>query len=173
MGGLESLLGDLVLVLMQQPLVRWGVALAASLWVWLIGDEDARLRRFYLLAPFLVAGFVELSETLFAAQGNRLSQLLVVQEAARKLASAVGFGAIVLAAILGFMRGIGFAIGVALLLCAYFVDGFAAREGQHAFSGASISQLLMLLPTVLVVLLTAYGLGASFRRFRESRRDRD
>jgi hypothetical protein len=173
MGLFESFLGDLVLVLMQQPLVRWGLALAASLWVWMIGDEDARLRRFYLLAPFFVAGFVEVSEILFAGQGSRLSQLLVVQEAARRLASLIGLGAIILAAILGYMRGIGFAIGVAVLLCAYFVDGFTAREAQRAFSSAAVAQLLMLLPTVLVLMLTAYGFGASFRRFRESRRYRE
>lgn len=169
----EALFGDLLLVLTQQSLVRWGVALAASLWVWLIGDEDARLRKFYLLAPFVIAALVQLNDVVMpGGAGGKLSQLLVVQDAARKIASPIGFGAIALAAVLGFMRGIGFAIGVALLLCAYFVEGFGVK-GEGTFSMQALSQLLMLLPTVLVVLLTAYGLGASFRRFRESRRRYD
>jgi hypothetical protein len=177
MSMIEALFGDLLLVLMQHSLVRWGVALAASLWVWLIGDEDARLRRLYLLAPFLVAGLVEVwnayEQVGAAGAGNRLSQLLAVQEAARKIASPIGLGVIALTALLGYMRGIGFAIGVAILLSAYFVEGFVAREGGHAGLGTGITQIFILLPTVLVVLLTAYGLGASIRRFRESRRDYD
>ena len=170
MSMIEALFGDLLLVLMQQPLVRWGMALAASLWVWIIGDEDARLRRFYLFAPFLIAAFVQFGDSVLPGSGGKLSQLLAVQDAVRMMASLIGFGAIVLAAILGLMRGIGFAIGVALLLCAYFVEGGGPKGGEGAFSAAAVSQMLMLLPTVLVVLLTAYGIGASFRRFRESRR---
>ncbi len=175
MGLIEALFGDLLLLLMQSSLVRWGVALAASLWVWLIGDEEARGRRFYLLAPFLVAGLVEawnaFEQSGAGAAGGRISHLLIVQEAARKLASLIGLGAIVLAAILGAMRGIGFAIGVAILLAAYFTEGFSAGAVQRAGSSAAFAQALTLLPTVLVVVLTAYGFGASFRRFRESRRD--
>jgi hypothetical protein len=169
MSMIEAFFGDLLLLLMQHSLVRWGVALAASLWVWLIGDEDARLRKFYLFAPFLIAAFVQFGDALMPGSG-KISQLLVVQETAGKMASLIGLGAIVLAAILGLMRGIGFAIGVAVLLCAYFVEGFGMKSGEAAFSSAAISQILMLLPTVLVVLLTSYGIGASFRRFRESRR---
>ena len=174
MGILEALLGDLLQVLMQQQLVRWGLALAASLWVWLIGDEYARLRRFYLLAPFAVAGLIEvwnLVETSAGPMaGAKISQLLVVQEAARKIASPIGLGAVLLAAILGYMRGIGFAIGVAILLAAYFVDGIVAKEGQRVLSFAGLSQMLLLLPTILLVMQTSYGIGASFRRFRENRR---
>lgn len=174
MNMIEALFGDLLLVLTQQSLVRWCVALAASLWVWLIGDEDARLRKFYLLAPFVIAALVQLNDVVMpGGASGKLSQLLVVQDAARKIASPIGFAAIALAAVLGFMRGIGFAIGVALLLCAYFVEGFGVKGGEGAFSMQALSQLLMLLPTVLVVLLTSYGLGASFRRFRESRRRYD
>lgn len=165
---IEALFGDLLLLLTQHSLVRWGVALAASLWVWMIGDEDARLRRFYLLAPFLIAGLVQLGDVVVPG-GGKLSQLLVVQEAAGKIASLIGLGATVLAVILGFMRGIGFAIAVALLLCAYFVEGFGIKGGEGALSMQAVSQFLMLLPTVLVVLLTAYGIGASFRRVRERR----
>lgn len=174
MGMIEALFGDLLLLLMQQPLVRWGVALAASLWVWLIGDEDARGRRFYLLAPFMVAGLVEVwnaVEQSGAGAGGRISHLLIVQEAARKLASLIGLGAILLAVILGMMRGIGFAIGVAVLLAAYFTEGFSAGAVQKVGSSAAFSQALTLLPTVLVVVLTAYGIGASIRRARERRRD--
>lgn len=170
---LESLFSDLVLTLLQQPLLRWGIALAASLWVWLIGDEDARLRRFYLLAPFLVAGLVEMSDATFSGgsggASGKLSQYLAVVESARRIVSPIGFGAIALALILGLMRGIGFAIGVALLLTAYFVRG-VGEGGLRALSGEALSQGFMLLPTVLIVLLTAYGIGASFRRFREYRR---
>lgn len=174
MGLIETLFGDLLILLMQSSLVRWGVALAASLWVWIIGDQDARFRRFYLLAPFLVAGLVQLADPLLSGgpggAGGRLSQLLAVQEAARRLASVLGLGAIALALVLGLMRGIGFAIGVAILLAAYFVEGFGARSVESMVSYQAISQFLMLLPTVLLVLLTAYGLGASIRCFRESRR---
>ncbi|KAF0231049.1 MAG: hypothetical protein FD175_918 [Beijerinckiaceae bacterium] len=169
MSMIEAWFGDLLLLLMQQPLVRWGVALAASLWVWLIGDEDARLRKFYLFAPFLIAAFVQFGDAVIPGS-SKISQLLVVQEAAGKMASLIGLGAIVLAAILGLMRGIGFAIGVAVLLCAYFVEGFGAKGGEGGFPAQAFGQLLMLLPTVLVVLLTAYGIGASFRRFKEQRR---
>lgn len=165
---IEGLFGDLFLVLMQHSLVRWGLALAASLWVWLIGDEDARLRKFYLFAPFLIAAFVQFGDALIPGSG-KISQLLAVQETAGKMASLIGLGAILLAAMLGFMRGIGFAIGVALLLCAYFVEGFGMKGGEMAFSAAAISKMIMLLPTVLVVLLTSYGIGASFRRVREAR----
>lgn len=168
MGLIEPLFGDLLLLLMQNSIVRWGIALAASLWVWLIGDEEARLRKLYLLAPFIVAGLVELADMTGGTQGSRLSQLLIVQDAARRLASLVGFGAILLTLVLGYMRGIGFALGVAVLLCAYFVDGFSAKDAQRAFL-AAVPQVLMLLPTVLVVLLTSYGLGASLRRARENR----
>lgn len=168
MGMIEALFGDLLLLLMQNSIVRWGVALAASLWVWLIGDEDARLRKLYLLAPFVVAGLVELANVAGEGPGGRLSQLIVVQDAARRLASLVGFAAILLALVLGYMRGIGFALGVAVLLCAYFVDGFSAKDAQRAFL-AAVPQVLMLLPTVLVVLLTAYGIGATLRRARENR----
>lgn len=169
MGMMDGLFGDLFLILTQQPLVRWGIALAASLWVWVIGDEDARLRRFYLLAPFLLAGLVHLGDYVAPGTG-KLSQLLVVQEAARRMASLVGLGAILLAVVLGLMRGIGFAIGVAVLLCAFFVEGFGTKGGEGGFPMQAATQGLMLLPTVLLVLLTAYGIGASFRRFRESRR---
>jgi hypothetical protein len=173
---LESLFSDLVLMLMQQPLLRWGIALAASLWVWLIGDEDARFRPFYLMAPFLVAGFIEFSDIVLGGgstgQGGKLSQYLIVVEGARKVISPIGLGAVVLAVILGLMRGIGFAIGVAVLLCAYFVRGGGqGGEGLRSLSTEAVTQGLMLLPTILVVLLTAYGLGASFRRLREYRRD--
>lgn len=163
---LENLLGDLTLVLMQHSLVRWSVALAASLWVWMIGDRDARLRLLYLLAPFAIAVFVEVSALFRSGPGGPLSQLLVVQEAARRIASPVGLGAIGLVAILGFMRGIGFAIGVALLLTAYFTD---ISRGREAGFGGALVQAMMLLPSVLTVLLTAYGIGASIRRFRERR----
>ncbi len=64
MNMIEALFGDLLLVLTQQSLVRWCVALAASLWVWLIGDEDARLRKFYLLAPFVIAALVQLNDVV-------------------------------------------------------------------------------------------------------------
>ncbi len=172
MGILETFLGDLQQMVMQQQLLRWGLALAASLWVWLIGDEYARGRRFYLLAPFAVAGLIEVWNLLEAGPmaGGKISQLLVVQEAARKIASPIGLGAVLLAAILGYMRGIGFAIGVAVLLAAYFVDGIVAKEGQRVLSFGGLSQMLLLLPTILLVMLTSYGIGASFRRFRENHR---
>lgn len=171
MGLIEALFGDLTLALMQNPLVRWGVALGASLWVWLIGDPYARGRRFYLLAPFLVAGAVEIWNAV--GQGGTLTHLLTVQEAARKLASFVGLGAILAGVILGAMRGIGFAIGVAILIAAYFTEGFSAGAVQRGISGAAMSQALTLLPTVLVVILTAYGIGATIRRSRERRRHDD
>jgi len=171
---LESSFSDLVLMLLQQPMLRWGIALAASLWVWLIGDEDARLRRFYLLAPFMVAGLIEASDALFSGgstgQAGRLSQYLAVVESARRIISPIGLGAMALSLVLGLMRGIGFAIGVALLLTVYFVRG-AGEGGLRALSGEALMQGLMLLPTVLILLLTAYGIGASFRRLREYRRD--
>lgn len=169
MTGLESLLGDFVTMLTQHGLARWGVALAASLWVWMIGDEDARLRKLYLLAPFAIAGLAELAALMPSRPGGGLSQLILVQDMARKIGSPVGFGGMLVALVLGYMRGIGFAFGVAVLLSVYFGDGLQWR----GMGGGELvaMQGFTLAATITTVLLTAYGLGATFRKLRERRRD--
>ena len=157
---LENLFGDLTLVLLQNGLARWGAALAASLWVWLIGDEEARLRRFYLFAPFAVAALIEAVAFIGGGPGGMLSRLLAVQEAAAKIASPAGLGAVLIAALLGYLRGIGFVVALAVLVAAYLSGGL----GNHALAG--LWQGLSLLPTLLAVLLMAYGIGATVRRVR-------
>jgi hypothetical protein len=172
---IEAPIADLLLALMQSPLTRWGVALAASFWVWLVGDEDAQFRRVYLFAPFCVAGVIEVLDLLVlgaseqkTAQGGWFPVYLMASDALQRLFSPVGLVALVLAPILGFKRGIGFVFGMGILLSAYFAD--SAGQGANTFFSLPVLRMIaMQLPAILFVLLVFYGLGASARRFWEAR----
>jgi hypothetical protein len=177
MGMIEAPFGDLVLGIMQNPYVRWPTALAVALGVWGVGDEDARFRRFYLAAPLGLAIVIQLIDSLFlgsatgkSGQGGWFEHYLSAMEALRRLASVIGVGAMIAAIIFGFTRMLGGTLLLTLLLAAYFADQMMP-QAKSFFSGPVFAQVLALLPAVILVLLTAYGVGATLRHLRERYND--
>lgn len=173
MGLIEAPFGDLVLGIMQNPYVRWSVAAAVTLWVWIVGYEDARLRKVYLAAPVLIALLIQIIDSLFLgaggaknAQGGWFEHYLAAIEALRRIASVVGVGAILAALLLGYTRMIGGVLILVVLSSAYFADQMMP-QAKSFFSGPVFAQMLALAPAVIVVLLTAYGLGATVSHLRE------
>ena len=173
MGLIEAPFGDLVLGIMQNPYVRWSVAVLVTLWVWIVGYEDARGRKLYLAAPLIAALLIQIVDSLFLGAGGPknvaggwFEHYLVAMEALKRIASLIGVLAIFAALAFGYMRVIG---GVALLIVmtsAYFADQMMP-QAKNFFSGPVFAQMLALAPAVLIVLLTAYGLGATARHLRE------
>lgn len=172
---IEAFLGDALLAILQQPVVRWGLALGIAFWVWMIADEDARLRRLYLVAPFVLAGIIEVADGLFFGRysggggtGGWLPIYLQAMEGVRIFVGLLGLGALLLAGFTGFRRGLGFCLGLAVLLAAYLADQMGGGRGSF-FSLQVLGNTLLMLPPVLAMLLVAYGLGATLRCARELR----
>jgi len=174
---IEAILGDILLAILQQPVVRWSLALGIGFWVWMVADEQARLRKLYLAAPFLLAGLIEVFDSLFFGRnsgggtGGWLPIYLKAIEGVRFFAGLAGLGALLIAAFTGFRRGLGFCFGLAVLLAAYLADQTGDGQGSF-FSLAVLGNTLLMLPPVLALLLIAYGLGATLRSMREMRRFR-
>jgi hypothetical protein len=173
MGMIEAPFGDLVLGIMQNPYVRWSAGFIVMLWVWLVGDQDARFRRFYLVAPLAVALLLQVVDSLFlgaatgkSGQGGWFEHYLSAMEALRRIASLIGVGAILGAVVCGFTRMLGGTLLMMVLLCAFFADQMMP-QAKSFFSGPVFAQMLALLPSVSIVLLTAYGVGATLRHLRE------
>jgi hypothetical protein len=175
---IEGLLGDILLAILQHPLVRWSLALGIGFWVWIVADEDARLKKLYLAAPFLLAGLIEVADSLFLGRhsggggtGGWLPIYLQAMEGVRIFVGLMGLGALMLAGFTGYKRGIGFCLGLAILLSAYLADQMGGGKGNF-FSFTVLGNTLLMLPPVLALLLIAYGLGATLRSARELRRYR-
>ncbi|MCA3612593.1 MAG: hypothetical protein IOC55_09305 [Methylobacterium sp.] len=175
---IEAILGDILLAILQQPVVRWSLALGIGFWVWMVADERARLRKLYLAAPFLLAGLIEVFDSLFFGRnsggggtGGWLPIYLQAIEAVRFFPGLAGLGALLIAAFTGFRRGLGLCFGLAVLLAAYLADQTGDGHGSF-FSLAVLGNTLLMLPPVLLLLLIAYGLGATLRSMREMRRFR-
>ncbi|PPD16832.1 MAG: hypothetical protein CTY25_00495 [Methylobacterium sp.] len=173
---IEAFLGDILLAILQQPIVRWSLALGVAFWVWIVADEDARLKNVYLAAPFLLAAVIELADSLFLGRNSGgsvgwLPIYLQAMEGVRIFVGLLGLAALALAAFTGFRRGFGFCLGLGLLMAAYLADQMGGGRGSF-FSLAVLGNTLVMLPPVLALLLVAYGLGATFRSVRELRRFR-
>lgn len=166
---IEAPFADLVLGIMQNASVRWVVALLAALWVWIIGDEDARGRNLYIGAPLAVALVIQLVDSLVLGAGGKSGWLdvhLAALEALARLASVVGLLAILGALVCGFTRMIGGVYLLIVLMCAFAADQLMP-QAKSFFSAPVFAKMLSLAPAVLIVLLTAYGLGATLRYLRE------
>lgn len=172
---IEAFLGDVLLAILQQPVVRWSLALGIAFWVWIVADEEAPLRKLYLVGPFLLAGVIEIADSLFLGRnsggggtGGWLPIYLQAMEGVRIFVGWLGLLALLLAAFTGYKRGIGFCLGLAVLLSAYLADQMGGGRGSF-FSLAVLGNTLLMLPPVLAMLLVAYGLGATLRSVRELR----
>lgn len=173
MGLIEAPFGDLVLGIMQNPYVRWSVASVVTLWVWIVGYHDARLRKVYLAGPLVIALLIQLVDSLFlgaatgrSGQGGWFEHYLVAIEALKRIASPIGIAAILAALLLGYARMIGGVLLLVVLSSAYFADQMMP-QAKSFFSGPVFAQMLALAPAVIIVLLTAYGLGATASHLRE------
>ncbi|MCU0819000.1 MAG: hypothetical protein MUF11_06770 [Beijerinckiaceae bacterium] len=171
---IEAFLGDVILAILQQPVVRWSLALGIAFWVWMVSDEDAQLRKLYLAGPFLLAGVIEIADSLFFGRNSGggtsgwLAIYLQAMEGVRLFVGLLGLVALLLAAFTGFKRGLGFCFGLAVLLAAYLADQMGGGRGSF-FSLTVLGNTLLMLPPVLALLLVAYGLGATLRSARELR----
>ncbi len=172
---IEAFLGDVLLAILQQPVVRWSLALGIAFWVWMVADEDAQLRKLYLAGPFILAGIIEVADSLFFGRnsggggtGGWLPIYLQAMEGVRLFVGWMGLFALLLAAFTGVKRGLGFCFGLAVLLAAYLADQMGGGRGSF-FSLTVLGNTLLMLPPVLALLLMAYGLGATFRSARELR----
>jgi len=67
---IEGFLGDVLLAILQQPMARWSLALGVGFWVWMVADEEARLRKLYLAGPFVLAGLIEVFDSLFFGRNS-------------------------------------------------------------------------------------------------------
>ena len=175
---IEGFLGDVLLAILQQPMARWSLALGIGFWVWMVADEEARLRKLYLAGPFVLAGLIEVYDSLFFGRnsggggtGGWLPIYLQAMEGVRIFVGFLGLAALALAAFTGFRRGLGFCLGLGVLLAAYLADQMGGGQGNF-FSLRVLGNTLLMLPPVLALLLIAYGLGATFRSVRELRRFR-
>jgi hypothetical protein len=173
---IEAILGDILLAILQQPGVRWSLALGIGFWVWMVADERARLRKLYLAAPFLLAAVIEIVDSLLLGRhsGGSVGWLpiyLQAMEGVRIFVGLLGLAALALAAFTGFKRGLGFCLGLGVLLAAYLSDQMGGGRGNF-FSLRVLGNTLLMLPPVLALLLIAYGLGATIRSVRELRRFR-
>lgn len=169
---LETLFGDFLLGLIQSPWFRWGMAFVASFWVWATGNRHAVLRLGYLLAPFVLAVIIELIDLRWfgagGPQGGWFPVVIWSKEALRSLSTLVGFGTLLFAAFLGLTRGIGYLFTMSAFVTAYFAEKQIA-PGVSFFSGELFGTLVAMLPAILIVHLTFYGIGALIRRFWEKR----
>ncbi|MCE2934070.1 MAG: hypothetical protein LW833_14095 [Hyphomicrobiales bacterium] len=174
---IEGFLGDVLLAILQQPMARWSLALGIGFWVWMVADEEARLRKLYLAGPFVLAGLIEVYDSLFFGRNSGggsvgwLPIYLQAMEGVRIFVGFLGLAALALAAFTGFKRGLGFCLGLGVLLAAYLADQMGGGQGSF-FSLRVLGNTLLMLPPVLALLLIAYGLGATIRSVRELRRFR-
>lgn len=174
---IEAILGDILLAILQQPVVRWSLALGIAFWVWMVADEDAPLRKLYLVGPFLLAAAIEVADSLFFGRnsgggtGGWLPIYLQAMEGVQIFVGFLGLAALALAAFTGFRRGLGFCLGLGVLIAAYLADQIGGGRGSF-FSLKVLGNTVLMLPPVLALLLIAYGVGATLRSVRELRRFR-
>jgi hypothetical protein len=167
MVALEALFSDLLIALTQSTGFRWGLAAAVSLWIWLIGRSATPWRVAALLAPFLAAAILEGLDQFVVgpgsgAQSGWLYFYLQSQVAFSRLLSVDGALLLLLAVVFGFLHR----FSLAILLClatALYLRYAIYGASEVLLSGVVGRWLLVVLPTVLIVILGLYSLGATLR----------
>ncbi|MCZ8187704.1 MAG: hypothetical protein O9308_15100 [Beijerinckiaceae bacterium] len=177
MVALEALYSDLLIALTQSTMFRWGLAVAVSIWIWLIGKAGTPWRVAALLSPFLAAGILEGLDQLVigpgqGAQSGWLSFYLQSQAAFHRLISLDGAVFLILALLFGFIHR--FSLAVLLCLGTALYLRYAIHGASEVLLSWPVAQwLLVVMPTVLIAILGLYSLGATLRLITAVRQARN
>lgn len=167
MVALEALYSDLLIALTQSTAFRWGAALAVAAWIWLIGRAGTPWRLATLLAPFLVAGVLEVLDQLVVGparggQGGWLGFHLQSQAVFARLISLDGAVFLGLALLFGYLRRVSLLVLLCLGTAVYL--RYAIHGAGEVLLSAPVAQwLLVAMPTVVLALAALFSLGATFR----------
>lgn len=177
MVALEALYSDLLIALTQTPAFRWATAGAISLWIWVIGRSGTPWRVAALLAPFLAAAILEVLDQLVVgpgagAQSGWLSFYLQSQAVFSRLISLDGALLMLLALLFGFIHRFSLAVLLCLGVAVYL--RYAIHGASEVLLSPAVAWWLMTaMPTVLIVVLGLYSLGATLRLITAVRQARN